>query len=81
MAYVKEEVNVCKEVKEVFELIEVIAIAVKGKKEVAVIAAECLPKLIIALEGVNAISEEIKDEQIYETVVLSAVKIIKSLKG
>ena len=73
------QVKVCKEVKEDFDLVEAIAVDIKAKKNAAEIAADCLPKLISALEGVDKIKDEIKDEAIYDTAALAIASLGKAL--
>jgi len=76
-----QEVKVCKEVKEVFDLIEAVAVDIKAKKTAAEIASDVLPKFIAALEGVNLISEELKDDAIYDTAALAIASLAKKLKA
>jgi 3-deoxy-D-manno-octulosonate 8-phosphate phosphatase KdsC-like HAD superfamily phosphatase len=80
MEYAVVTVNECKEVKSILELVGAIAVDVKAKKAAAEIAADVLPKLIVALEGVAALGDELKDENLYETVALGVVGLIKELK-
>lgn len=80
MSLIESSVKECKEIKEVFQLVEAIIVDVKAKKAAAEVVADVLPKLIVALEGLNEIPAEIKDEHLYETVALSIVSLVKALK-
>jgi hypothetical protein len=81
MEYAAVSVNEVKEVKAIFELVSAIAVDLKAKKAAAEIASDVLPKLIIALESASSLSEELKDENLYETIALGVVGIVKALKA
>ena len=73
-------VQVTKESHEVFEAIASIIADIKAGKDVALIAAGNLPKLMVAVEGYDLLDDEVKDAQFPETVALGGAKIVKALK-
>ena len=62
MQTVTVTMEVPKESKEVVDCITAILKDVKAKKTVAEIAATALPKLVTAVDGFNAIGEEVKSQ-------------------
>lgn len=76
---VKKEVEVCKESSEVFEALEGLVKSIKEKKDVAVIVAENLPKVMSAVEGFDKLSDEVKNAHFYETAGLGGASIVKAL--
>lgn len=75
----KKEVEVCKESMEVFEALEGLVKSIKEKKDVAVIIAESLPKVMVAVEGFDKLDDEVKNEHFYETAGLGGASIVKAL--
>lgn len=76
---VKKEVEVCKESMEVFEALEGLVKSIKEKKDVAVLVAENLPKIMVAVEGFDKLGDEVKDVHFYETAGLGGASIVKAL--
>lgn len=81
MTTVKVEIEIGKESKEVFEAVAEIIKDVKAKKEWGAIAAENLPLLLKAVEGVTELPEEIKGKQLGSTVGYGAGLIADALLG
>ena len=71
----KKEVEVCKESMEVFEALEGLVKSIKEKKDVAVIIAESLPKVMVAVEGFDKLDDEVKNEHFYVTAGLGGARI------
>lgn len=75
----KVEVEVTKESFEVFEALEHLVGEILSKKPLAEIAASSLPKLMVAVDGAQKISDEVKHEAFYETAALGGAKIAKAI--
>lgn len=79
MELIKVELSVGKESKEVFEAVAELIKDFKAKKEWAAIAAENLPLLLKAVEGVSGLPEEIKGKQLGSTIGYGAGLIADAL--
>lgn len=67
---VKKEIEVTKEVSEIFDALAGVVADVKAKKEAAAIFAGNFQKLMLAIQGFELLGEEVKHEAIYKTVAV-----------
>ena len=74
-------VNVMTETDDVFNLLASLVAAIKAKKSAVEIAASELPLLIKAMDGMNEIPAELKDEDFDNTVALGLVKVEKAFRA
>lgn len=74
-------VTVGKETTDIFALVAELIKDIRAKKGVAEIAAENLPGLYAAVEGFDQIDDELKSENLEETVALGVAKIVKAIRA
>ena len=80
MEFIKKELEVPKELNEVATLIVSLVEDIVAKKDLAVVAAENLPLLMTAIQGFEAMQEELKDDKVYNVAVLLVSDLVKVLK-
>lgn len=80
MNFIKKEVELPKELYEVSTLIIELLKDIVEKKDIAVISAENLPLLMAAFQGFDQMSEELKDEKVFDLAALMVSDILKVLK-
>ncbi len=74
-----KELEVGKELSEIADLIAKVIVEIKAKKELAVIAAECLPDLMAAVQGYELLADEAKTVGI-DSALYAVSSIVKALK-
>jgi hypothetical protein len=77
---VKVEIEVPKEMKEVADALIGLAQDIKAKKNIAEIAAGALPRVVVAVDGYEKLSEEAKAEQAFDAYSYLLAGIAKALK-
>lgn len=80
MEFIKKELEVPKELNEVATLIVSLVEDIVAKKDLALVAAENLPLLMTAIQGFEAMQEELKDDKVYNVAVLLVSDLVKVLK-
>lgn len=80
MEFIKKELEVPKELNEVATLIVSLVENIVAKKDLALVAAENLPLLMTAIQGFEAMQEELKDDKVYNVAVLLVSDLVKVLK-
>ncbi len=80
MEFVKKELEVPKELNDVAVLIVALVEDMVAKKDLATISAENLPLLMSAIQGFEAMGEELKDEKMYNAIAMLVVDLMKVLK-
>lgn len=80
MEFIKKELEVPKELNEVAILIVSLVEDIVAKKDLALVAAENLPLLMTAIQGFEAMQEELKDDKVYNVAVLLVSDLVKVLK-
>lgn len=80
MEFIKKELEVPKELNEVATLIVSLVEDIVAKKDLALVAAESLPLLMTAIQGFEAMQEELKDDKVYNVAVLLVSDLVKVLK-
>lgn len=80
MEFIKKELEVPKELNDVAVLVVALIEDIMLKKDLAVIAAENLPLLMAAIQGFEAMQEEIKDDKAYNVAALLVSDLMKVLK-
>lgn len=80
MELIKKEIELPKELSEVSTLVVELLKDIVAKKDVAAISAENLPLLMTAVNGFDAMKEELKDDKVFDLAALMVSDIIKVLK-
>lgn len=80
MEVVKKEIEVPKELNEVAVFVVELLKDIMAKKDIAAISAENLPNLMAAVNGFEAMKEELKDEKVFDLAALMVSDIVKVLK-
>ncbi|MBK7490899.1 MAG: hypothetical protein IPI17_02035 [Nitrosomonas sp.] len=80
MEVVKKEIELPKELSEVATFVVELLKDIMAKKDVATISAENLPLLMAAVNGFDAMKDELKDEKVFDLAALLAADIAKVLK-
>lgn len=80
MEVVKKEIEIPKELSEVATFIVELIKDIMAKKDIATISAENLPLLMAAVNGFDAMKDELKDERVFDLAALLASDIAKVLK-
>lgn len=76
---VKKEIEVSKEIMEIFDAMAGIAEGIKAKKPIAELVASNLTALIAAVEGFDKLGEEFKAKQLYQTMGVGMGSIAEAL--
>lgn len=79
MEMVKLEIEVPKEANEVADALVLLVEAIKAKKEIAVIVAEVLPKLMVAVDGFSELDDEAKSPEMKMLLGILVGKLAKAL--
>lgn len=80
MEVVKKEIELPKELSEVATLVVELLKDIVEKKDIAAISAENLPLLMTAVNGFDAMKEELKDDKVFDLAALMVADIVKVLK-
>lgn len=80
MSVIKKEIEIGKELSEIVDLVAAIIVDIKAKKDIATIAAENLPALMVAVQGFDQLVPEAKEVGI-ETALYAAGAVLKAIKG
>ncbi len=75
----KVEIEVGKESKEVVDAITLLVEDIREKKDISLIAAENLPSLMKAIEGVDKLDDEMKSEVRNATVAYAGLQVAETL--
>ena len=71
--------SVPKESKEVVDAIEQLLLDIKAKKELSVIIAGALPKLVVAIDGYEHVPAELKSDGLDEVLAYAVHKVLGAL--
>lgn len=80
MEVVKKEIEVPKELNEVCVFVVELLKDIVAKKDIAAISAENLPNLMAAVNGFEAMKEELKDDKVFDLAALMVADIVKVFK-
>ena len=80
MEVVKKEIEVPKELNEVCVFVVELLKDIVAKKSVTDISAENLPNLMAAVNGFEAMKEELKDDKVFDLAALMVADIVKVFK-
>ncbi len=74
-------VKVPKEMQEISACLQKLVADIKAKKGITLIAAETLPGLVVAVEGYDKISDEVKSDEGVDCIALLGSGVYKALKA
>lgn len=80
MEVVKKEIEVPKELNEVCVFVVELLKDIIAKKSIAEISAENVPNLMAAVNGFEAMKDELKDDKVFDLAALMVADIVKVFK-
>jgi len=80
MEVIKKEIEVPKELNEVCVFVVELLKDIIAKKSIAEISAENVPNLMAAVNGFEAMKDELKDDKVFDLAALMVADIVKVFK-